>query len=263
MKHHDRYIRIAMTTCGLQGKRVLEIGGSTPLELIAWTGCRSWTSVNLNSADVERLRKSINETGVTNVEARLQDATTIDDVEQFDVVYSINAFEHIQGFGEAFRRMEKALTRSGRLFAIFGPIWSSDVGHHLSVQGDQSLLHFSQNVLEPFEHLRVSPDKMRQRLLLAHSTETVERIIEWVYSYPDINRMFESEYDEVRARSRLTTLLDIRRRGERPTPEAIGASATRDVLWLLSRCEIGLWRARLRAALGLVVGYGWARLVRP
>ena len=262
MNHHDRYIRIAIATCGLRGKRVLEIGGSTPLELIARTRCQSWTSVNLNAADVERLQVAIGEAGLRNVEARLQDAATIDDVEKFDLVYSINAFEHIQNFGEAFRRMERSLTSTGQLFAIFGPISSSDVGHHLSVQGDTKLLHFSENVLEPFEHLRVAPEKMRERLLQSHSNETVERVIEWVYSYPDINRMLESQYNDILNRSRLFPVLVMRRKGKPPTPEAVGGSATREILWLLSRSDSGLWRSRLRATVGLAVGYWWGRLAR-
>ena len=52
-------------------------------------------------------------------------------------VYSINAFEHFHDVEKALNALYRALKPNGYLFAFFGPIWSSDVGHHLSIPTEE------------------------------------------------------------------------------------------------------------------------------
>ena len=69
----------------------------------------------------------------------------------FDLVVSINAFEHIDDPEAAFREAIRITRPGGMMVLQFDPIWNSPFGHHLTHLG-----------LEPWQHL-VSGDELFQR----------------------------------------------------------------------------------------------------
>jgi ubiquinone/menaquinone biosynthesis C-methylase UbiE len=71
----------------------------------------------------------------------------------FDLVYSINAMEHIPNPELAWREIVR-VTRPGGVVALqFDPIWTSPSGHHL--------WHLN---LDPWEHLLLSEDEMAEKI---------------------------------------------------------------------------------------------------
>jgi hypothetical protein len=166
--------------------------------------------------------------------AHLQDAATISSNEIFDVAYSINAFEHIANLTKVLDVIYDSLLPGGYLFAVFGPIWSSDVGHHLSVKSEKGPLLFSDGILHPWEHLTSTPAELHQRLITSFSKEDTDRVIEYIYSYRDLNRLFESDYDQIFSSCPLQCVLRINRRFGKP-PMVHGATSTREILIVLKK----------------------------
>jgi 2-polyprenyl-3-methyl-5-hydroxy-6-metoxy-1,4-benzoquinol methylase len=73
--------------------------------------------------------------------------------EKFDIIYSINCFEHINDLEKAIDNLHNLLKNNGYVFTIFGPIWSSHVGHHLSINSKHGNIYFANNILTPWIHL--------------------------------------------------------------------------------------------------------------
>jgi len=133
---HRKYLELALATTGLRGKTVVEVGSTPPSIALEHTAAAAWTSVNLDTKSVVRANEETSRLGYTNYVAMHQDILGFNTGKLYDVIYSINAFEHIQDLGLALKKMLCSPKSGGYLFTLFGPIWSSDVGHHLSVCTD-------------------------------------------------------------------------------------------------------------------------------
>jgi len=65
------------------------------------------------------------------VECRVMSATDLDYTENiFDLVFSFNAFEHIDDPAKAFSEAIRAVKPGGFIYLNFGPLWSSPFGAH-------------------------------------------------------------------------------------------------------------------------------------
>jgi 2-polyprenyl-3-methyl-5-hydroxy-6-metoxy-1,4-benzoquinol methylase len=162
---HSRYLAWADAVVGLRGKRVLEIGGCTPVKYLASIKPANWTCFNLDRKAVSEFQEQVRKEGLHTMTAFFQDAATISANESFDVAYSINAFEHIANLPKVLDAIYASLSYCGYLFSVFGPIWSSAVGHHLSVPSESGPISFNDGVIAPWEHLTSTRDELRQRLL--------------------------------------------------------------------------------------------------
>ena len=111
---------------------------------------KSWTSIDINPRRFEGKDSSHREffshrqMSVTNLEFPNN---------SFDRVFSVNSFEHVGDMAKAFSEMQRVLRPGGILFTIFGPIWSSPVGHHTWVEHDGILYHFGKQVFPDWYHL--------------------------------------------------------------------------------------------------------------
>jgi hypothetical protein len=156
----------------------------------------------------------------------------------------------------AFEKMYKALSPDGLLFTIFGPIWSSDVGHHLSIPTPSGSLNFFDGVLAPWEHLTSTPDTIHAKLEKLHGYETANRAVEYIYRYPDLNRLFEHEYLAIVKNSGFIPAMIIRnKKGTRP-PVA-GATRTREFAMILRK-----ERTPMSEKMLYLLKFGWAYLRR-
>jgi hypothetical protein len=152
--------------------------------------------------------------------------------------------------------MYKALAPDGALFTIFGPIWSSDVGHHLSIPTPNGSLNFFDGVLAPWEHLTSTPDAIHAKLEKLHGCEIASRAVEYIYRYPDLNRLFEHEYLAIIRDSGFIPAMIIRNKKGTPPPVA-GATRTREFAMILKK-----QRARTSEKALYLLKFGWAYLQR-
>jgi SAM-dependent methyltransferase len=244
---HAKYLRFARSAVGLEGKSVLEVGGCTPPAEIAKFRPARWDAANLDGKAVESFNRQAASVGLAGT-AAIQDASQFDMGRKYDVVYSINAFEHIKPLPRAIDCMRNSLSPGGKLFSLFGPIWSGDVGHHLSVMTDVGELHFNDGVLAPWEHLTATPEQMHARLEKKYSKQAADRAVDFVYRFPDLNRVFEHEFLEIFTKSGLTPILTLRNKTAKKPPAVAGASATRELMVVLKNGKAGLLERPLTLA---------------
>lgn len=96
----------------------------------------------------------------------------------FDIVYSLNAFEHIPNPEKALREAIRVTRPGGMIYLRFDPVWTADSGSHF--------LHL---INEPWAHLLLSDNEIAKIMYANGATE------EEVSSYRnDMNRLPVSYY---------------------------------------------------------------------
>jgi len=225
LSYHIDYTLFAEKTVGLQGKRVLEVGGNLPQRLVLeefrvvqWTALEEmdyWTET-LSTGHVLGTPPQLTANKKRFAEVTPEDLGKynlflghIEDLpaqmeQQFDLVFSIAAFEHIARLPLALEKMHSALVPGGKLFAMFAPIWSSYNGHHLPEMVDAAGNHFSfaNSPVPPWGHLLFRPMELFDLLCQTCDAETAREIVYFVYSSPHINRFFLDDYLEMVTRSK-------------------------------------------------------------
>ena len=232
---HKKYLTWGARTAGFAGKDVVEIGGCSPVRELLGLSPKSWVCFNLDRTAVDAFNRDAEQHRGRNFSAVVQDAATIDPTPRFSVAYSINAFEHIQDLRTTLARIREILLPGGVLFTIFGPIWSADIGHHLSIPTDSGPIGMFDGVLRPWEHLTSTPAQLRARLEPQFGPDVTNRIIEYIFSYPDLNRLSESDYMRILRGSGLNRVLVIRRKSKLRAPAVAVAGRTREFLWVLKK----------------------------
>lgn len=115
----------------------------------------------------------------------------------FGAIFSVSVFEHLLELDRCLMEMHRILVPGGIVYADFGPIWSSSLGHHVfaNVDGVQAR-HWDPklNPLENFSHLMGSPKEMGASLTGRVSDSMREAVVDWVYNSQDINRLFFEDY---------------------------------------------------------------------
>lgn len=199
----------------LAGKRVLEVGGSSlPHRLTnELLGAAQWVSVDFVGWGGGYQQKRSGEEAILN--RHFYPADALDEIDwgheailidgdanavlpqlqkHFDVVISVNCFEHVAALAQLVGHIYDVLKPGGALFSVFGPIWSCAVGHHMSINRK---LHFNsnENLLRAHEHLLWTADEIRA--YLRHSgidEEAIEMALYKLYDKTDINRLFYRDY---------------------------------------------------------------------
>lgn len=123
-------------------------------------------------------------------------ATGLEDA-SIGAIFSVSVFEHLLEFDQCLLEMYRILVPGGIVYADFGPIWSSSLGHHVCANVDGARAsHWEPklNPLDNFSHLLKSSEEM-EALLVGRVPEALgEAIVDWVYASPDINRLFFEDY---------------------------------------------------------------------
>ena len=232
---HEKYLDLARATTGIRGKRVLEVGGSTPPATVLRYSPSEWTCVNLDARSVADSNAQARTLPGGSYSAVFEDITRIERTNYYDIIYSINAFEHIQDLDVAFGRMLGALRHGGHLFTLFGPIWSSDVGHHLSIlTEDKRELNFLDGILSPWEHLTSNREAIHDKLAALYGESTARKAVTYIYDYPDLNRLAERDYLRIVRASGFSPVVILRYRIGRP-PNLANATSTREFLMILKK----------------------------
>jgi SAM-dependent methyltransferase len=123
---------------------------------------------------------------------------------RFDAIVSIDAFEHLLKFATMLDRAYAALKPGGQLSAMFSPIWSSHIGHHLWGITDQSgrTFYIESSPIPPWGHLLMRPHEMYKYLLDHTDPDAADEIVYHVYHGEYLNRLFMEEYEIYLRRSR-------------------------------------------------------------
>lgn len=226
LAHHVEYAALADRLIGFKGKKVLEVGGSLPQRLVLdYFQAQQWTALEEMEYWAETLSTG-HVLGFPPAESgskrRFSGATPagmqpynlfhgrIEELPealegQFDMVFSIAAFEHISRLPAALEKMKRALKPGGKLFSLFAPIWSAHDGHHLPVIEDKAgnKWSFGNSPIPPWGHLLFRPAELLDYLCQKCDVETAREIVYFVYSSPHINRYFLDDYLEIVQRSGL------------------------------------------------------------
>jgi SAM-dependent methyltransferase len=211
--YHFDAIDALLGETNLAGKRVLEIGGSDlPRELVADDfRADRWVSVDMieptHYARVQQIEHYGREPIHPLADAErclFNDSYTIFNgaaehigpgfFNQFDVVVSIAAFEHIGRLATVLRKCYKALRPGGLLFSYFGPIYSCRVGHHCWVTEELSFIHPGK--LPDFCHLLCKPAELLKHLMAHYPLETAEEAVFQIYHSDRVNRNLFEDYGE-------------------------------------------------------------------
>ena len=117
---------------------------------------------------------------------------------KFDLIFSINCFEHIQRLPESLDKMYKALRVGGKLITIFAPIWSAFNGHHLPRITDKSSKTYNHDnsPIPPWGHLIMASPQMFKYLSGHVDKETAAKMVYYIYQSPFINRLFFEDYKQ-------------------------------------------------------------------
>ena len=110
--------------------QVLEVGGCSPPTLLREYGPRTWTCFNLNPVDVADFNAQTKTLTLDNVTATVQDIATLEQ-RSTTTASTDSTASSISAISRPPSRGYTAPRFGGALYTLFGPIWSSDVGHHL------------------------------------------------------------------------------------------------------------------------------------
>ena len=182
----------------LRGLDVLEVGGALPASLVIdHLGCNSWTAIEAPSYDEELGAANQFHRNDQDREYQQKHASSYrhlyldieaipeEHFEQYDLIFSIACFEHINRLPQALRVMHRCLKPGGRLFTMHSPIWSAYDGiifpltcHHVS--NSQEIKNFQ--FFGPWEHLLLKRCEAYKVLKQRFDSEFAEEVIYYAYN---------------------------------------------------------------------------------
>ena len=210
LSYHIPYLDFCSQKIPLKGFDVLEIGGALPASLVIdHLGCNSWTAVEAPSYDEELgeanqfHRNLIEKQRLLEIGHRYRhyycNAEDLGDdhLNQYDLIFSIACFEHINRLPLALRRMLQYLKPGGKLFTMHSPIWSAFDGHHLPIgipDRFEAQLPQQSYVFKPWGHLLQSRSHTFADIRSRFDSAFAEEVIYSTYNSNHINRYFSEDY---------------------------------------------------------------------
>jgi SAM-dependent methyltransferase len=203
LSYHIPYLDICLQKIPLKGLDVLEIGGALPASLVIdHLGCNSWTAVEAPSYDEELgeanqfHRNLVEKQRLLELGQRYRhyycNAEDLGDdhLNQYDLIFSIACFEHINRLPLALEKMLHYLKPGGRLFTMHSPIWSAYDGHHLPIgipeRFDTQLPQHSY-IFKPWGHLLQSRSQLFADIKSRFDGTFAEEVIYNTYNSNHIN----------------------------------------------------------------------------
>lgn len=174
---------------GLAGKRVLEVGGSVPVEAVRALGVAHWTA-----CDLEPVVADADDYTTLTADAR---SLPLDGA-SLDAAYSVCAFEHFADLGAVLAEVHRVLRPGARFFTQFAPIWTSPVGHHLwLIQPDLPLVTFNDPVVPRWGHLALTAPELEAFLTLTRGAAMARAIVQFIWHDRYLNRLPEAEFRRI------------------------------------------------------------------
>ena len=209
LSFHFDYLDICAKSISFAGLDVLEVGGALPPPLVIdHLGCNSWTAVEspeydwelgaANQINKHNLVLDGNNTSQTRYKHCLMNIETADQPlhSQFDLIFSIAAFEHISRLPKALEAMFLCLRPGGRLFTMFSPVWSAHDGYHLplSIPKRFQIQEGTDYIFKPYGHLLQTRKSVYADLKQRFDSSFAEEVVYYTYNSPHINRYFTDDY---------------------------------------------------------------------
>ncbi len=177
--------------------------------MIDHVGCNSWTAFESPSYDDELgeanqfHRNSAEQQQFFEIGQRYRyfycNAEDLgqDHENQYDLIFSIACFEHINRLPLALERMLHYLRPGGRLFTMHSPIWSAFDRHHLPIGIPERFdrqLHEQSYIYRPWSHLLHSRTQVYSDIAIRFDAAFAEEVIYNNYISNHINRSFSEDY---------------------------------------------------------------------
>lgn len=203
----------------LSGKRVLEIGGSNhPRELtIRALEAKQWVCVDTIWHEDDLKRWMPKHYGVEPIIPLSEAPASVSNIDeyaifkgmseeipyqwenQFDVVVSLAAFEHIPDISTTLGNIYRCLNKEhGECHVVWGPIWSGHCGHHIHPVrlADGQMFYWRRPFLpDDWSHLLMEEIDFAAMLMRKGAPEEASILAaKSIYTSSDINRIFFDEY---------------------------------------------------------------------
>lgn len=212
-KYHFDFFRSALSHFSLEGKTVLEIGGSNnPKELVLEKlGARKWVCLDMPWAvHLENHQKHYNSITIVDNAAQLSGKALIDQhdyvlvkgdaqyipagfADCFDVCVSNCSFEHIVDLVSVVNNIHKCLHKGGILYSRFAPIYSARYGSHFWIDEN---FNFNNSPLPPFPHLLLSVEEIAEYLKGVVPDERIfSQAVMIKHGGGFVNRLFYEDYE--------------------------------------------------------------------
>ena len=173
-----------------EGKKVLEIGGCIPYEVVKSLNVKSWFCIDpAYSRDI-----------IYYDDYKLIKASVLDygEDEQFDFIMATNSFEHVLGLEKGIANCFRILKKGGYLSALLGPIWSCYKGNHIDyIDENNQKINFNNILLPDWAHLIYTQEEFKSILLENYSVDASEYISNWVFNTKFLNRLFYDDYKQI------------------------------------------------------------------
>ncbi|MCP9775656.1 methyltransferase domain-containing protein [Cyanobium sp. WAJ14-Wanaka] len=210
LSYHIPYLDVCSKKISLKDLDVLEIGGALPASLvIEHLECNSWSAVEAPSYDIELgeanqfHRNHKEQQKLIDLGHRYRhfycNAEDLGDehLNQYDLIFTIACFEHINRLPLAIEKMLQYLKPGGKLFTMHSPIWSAFDGHHLPIgipERFDTQLPDSSYIFQPWGHLLQSRAATFTDIASRFDREFAEEVIYNTYNSNHINRYFSEDY---------------------------------------------------------------------
>jgi SAM-dependent methyltransferase len=210
LSYHINYLDIFCQKISIRGMNVLEVGGALPATLVIdHLGCNSWTAVEAPSYDQELGKvnqyhqnlaeeKRLLEIGqrYRRYYCNIEDLGD-EELESYDVIFSIACFEHVNRLPSALKKMLQCLKPGGTLFTMHSPIWSAFDGHHLPIgipKRFETQMPHQKYIFLPWGHLLQSRSQTYMDISTRFDCSFAEEVIYYTYNSNHINRYFSEDY---------------------------------------------------------------------
>jgi len=171
---------------GLEGAKVLELGGALPPRLAAAAAVRRWLAI-------DPLARESSDGVYQAVRGRAERIDAPDG--EFDHIFSCNALHHFGELPRVLAEARRLLRQGGSFYAHFGPIWSAPDGHHLELlHGNVTYTFWGVGLIPPWYHLACTPEELREVLASAIDPALAAAVVEFVHHSPALNRLYFEDY---------------------------------------------------------------------
>ncbi len=193
---------IACTNLHMESSSILEIGSDSDGKILhefASRGAMRAVGINPGLENESSGKNDFQGEGLPeNCELRNDDVSALGfENETFSHIFSVSVFEHLNHFDACVSEMHRVLKPGGYVYADFGPIWSSSIGHHVYAVADgEEVRHWNpqKNPVPNYTHLLLGKSEMHDLLCDKVSEGLLDAILKWIYDQPFINRMFYEDY---------------------------------------------------------------------
>jgi ubiquinone/menaquinone biosynthesis C-methylase UbiE len=179
--------------CDYTGMKILEIGGNPSCSVAKeFLNRGAQKVITINNKDNLPYGKFSDRCEFVKADARKMEF----EAESFDIVFGVAVLEHILELDEVLEEINRVLNKNGFAFLHGGPLWSCARGHHLWIHVDGTAYKFNDNnPIPPWHHLIYNKSEMREFLESKNiSSAHTEKILNWVYNVPNINRYYYEDY---------------------------------------------------------------------